>query len=226
VRWFRALSPNCRVMIKILEELGPTGAWQISTVLAEAQLQDCYQIDERVVSVWATVKIDRAKRLLPYVIEAIQELLKILEKPQEMCEESSENVSEISQESNKNLVDFDPSNPRGCIKDRETREKDNTPLTPHGGTCEGLAKFDLFWSKYPLKKAKKTAKSSWERKKLDARIDEILSGLELQLTTDSWRRGYIPLPATFLNQERWLDEITPLLNLEKYHPDGRLRVVL
>lgn len=83
-----------------------------------------------------------------------------------------------------------------------TSSSKETPIPPKGD-CE---QFEKFWSKYPSKKAKKTARNAWRRKKLDSKLDEILAGVERQLTTDQWKRGIVPNPSTFINQERWLDE--------------------
>jgi hypothetical protein len=66
--------------------------------------------------------------------------------------------------------------------------------------------FEEFWSCYPVKKSKKPAKDKFM--KLPANLkDEILSAVEKQKKSDSWIRGYIPHPTTWLNQERWKDEV-------------------
>lgn len=68
--------------------------------------------------------------------------------------------------------------------------------------------FDLFWSVYPKKVKKKPARALWERKKLD-RIGAVLAkDVEKRLSKDKrWLDGYIPDPTTYLNQERWEDEL-------------------
>lgn len=66
-----------------------------------------------------------------------------------------------------------------------------------------MSDFEIFWNKYPNKEAKKKAKEIWLRAKPD--LNEILKALEWQLVSDKWKRGFIPLPATYLNQERWND---------------------
>lgn len=69
------------------------------------------------------------------------------------------------------------------------------------------ATFDDFWILYPRHEAKKDAKKMWDRL-TPAQQMEALIGLA------SWRkvymaRGwqYIPLPATWINGERWEDEL-------------------
>ncbi|WP_024328864.1 MULTISPECIES: hypothetical protein [unclassified Thioalkalivibrio] len=69
-------------------------------------------------------------------------------------------------------------------------------------------RFEEFWQQYPKKKGKKPAKEAWTRKRLDGRADEIIADVQLRAGTDSgWRQGFIPNPLTYLNQERWQDEI-------------------
>lgn len=70
--------------------------------------------------------------------------------------------------------------------------------------------FDLFWERYPVKKARAKSKEIWNRKKLDSCIDLILEAISNQQANDHhWVNGYIPNPTTYLNQERWTDEIKP-----------------
>jgi len=68
--------------------------------------------------------------------------------------------------------------------------------------------FEAFWHAYPIKKAKKTCYEKWNNKKLDSIADEIINKLHAQILNDrSWKEGYIPNPLTYINQERWNDDI-------------------
>jgi hypothetical protein len=75
--------------------------------------------------------------------------------------------------------------------------------------------FEKFWNKYPRKSAKKKAQTSF--KKHVGKLAIILSDIECRLENvkpNGWLNeqtgkidvAYIPLPATYLNQERWEDE--------------------
>ena len=87
-----------------------------------------------------------------------------------------------------------------------SRHKDEDKDTDIKKT-NGQNKFDLFWSEYPKKVKKKTAKDIWKRKKLDSKADEIITDVQLRPTMDErWKKGFIPDPTTYLNQERWEDE--------------------
>lgn len=71
--------------------------------------------------------------------------------------------------------------------------------------------FDKFWQAYPRKVSKKEAQKSW--KKINPSLElfeKILKALEMVKQTEQWKKDngkYVPYPATWLNQERWTDEI-------------------
>jgi len=64
--------------------------------------------------------------------------------------------------------------------------------------------FTIFWSAYPNKVGKDAAYKSWTKSK--PRIDDVMYALSWQQNSDQWKRGYIPNPATYLNQGRYKDE--------------------
>lgn len=64
--------------------------------------------------------------------------------------------------------------------------------------------FTIFWSAYPNKVGKDAAYKSWNKAK--PRLDNVMYALSWQQDSDQWKRGYIPNPATYLNQGRWKDE--------------------
>ncbi len=74
------------------------------------------------------------------------------------------------------------------------------------------AGFESFWAAYPRKSGKGAARKAWT--KIHPSLDTqglILSAVEQQKHCDQWSREggqYIPMPSTWLNQERWSDEVT------------------
>ena len=68
--------------------------------------------------------------------------------------------------------------------------------------------FEKFWSAYPKKVAKKDALRAWSRIR-ESLYPVIMSALEKHKTSQQWQRGYIPHAATWLNGERWEDELSP-----------------
>lgn len=70
-------------------------------------------------------------------------------------------------------------------------------------------RFPEFYAAYPKKVKKKPAHDIWKRKKLNALTDKILQDIAMRLSSDRrWLDGFVPDPTTYLNQERWNDEIT------------------
>lgn len=72
--------------------------------------------------------------------------------------------------------------------------------------------FDKFWGIYPKKIGKKCAYNSFKKiKNLDEEFDKIIQVVEFLKQSKNWKKNngqFIPYPTTFLNQERWKDEIS------------------
>jgi hypothetical protein len=69
--------------------------------------------------------------------------------------------------------------------------------------------FEDFWKAYPKKVNKKEATSSYNKIKVS--LDTLLKAIEKQKKSDQWLKDggqFIPYPSTWLNQERWNDELT------------------
>lgn len=77
------------------------------------------------------------------------------------------------------------------------------------------SRFDEFWAVYPLKENKKKAREIWIRKKLDRKADILIADvIKRKACHKKWLEGFIPLPTTYLNGERWEDVITEVSNAE------------
>lgn len=73
--------------------------------------------------------------------------------------------------------------------------------------------FEGFWKAYPRRVAKGAAWSAWQKLNPDPELQEaILHSIAEHLEADrQWQDvQYIPHPATFLNQRRFEDELTPV----------------
>ena len=73
--------------------------------------------------------------------------------------------------------------------------------------------FDRFWSAYPRKESKPAARRAFDKIGVDETLLEtMLSAIEKQKSSPQWNKDngeYIPHPATWLNNQRWLDEVKP-----------------
>jgi uncharacterized protein YdaU (DUF1376 family) len=87
-------------------------------------------------------------------------------------------------------------------------ESDSESLTTSPPLAAG---FDAFWKAYPTKKNKKKALEIWKRKKLHTQSAKLIADILNRKEKDrAWNEGFIPHPTTYLNGERWEDEIEPI----------------
>lgn len=81
------------------------------------------------------------------------------------------------------------------------------PISPKGG----LVGFETFWKEYPKKVGKGDAIKAWAKiKPLNGLVEEIIQAVISQKRSGDWTKDggkYIPHPSTWLNGQRWLDEI-------------------
>ena len=104
-----------------------------------------------------------------------------------ICNQANANVPVIQSESN--TISESKSN---AISVRETREE----------------AFEKFWSAYPRKEGKQSAKKSFE--KVTVSVDVLLAAIEQQKKSVQWSKDngqFIPYPATWLNGKRWEDQV-------------------
>jgi hypothetical protein len=117
------------------------------------------------------------------------------------------NISEEMGEcENKNLSSrIKGTNPRA--KGTSPRQVGVNPRSMKGIDSPSV-RFEEFWNLYPVKEAKKTCLQKWKRSKLDNIADIIIGKVGLQLLNDrKWIAGFAPNPLTYINQERWNDEL-------------------
>jgi hypothetical protein len=70
------------------------------------------------------------------------------------------------------------------------------------------SRFEEFWAAYPKKAERKKAASAWKRRNLDRLADRIIEDVQRRQVMDrQWLDGFIPHPTTYLNGDRWEDEI-------------------
>jgi len=84
--------------------------------------------------------------------------------------------------------------PNPIIRKKESKNK------------ESNKDFEKFWEHYPKKVGKKKVQDKFDANNFP--IDLIIKNIELQKKSDQWQnQQYIPNPETYLNQERWTDEV-------------------
>ena len=98
--------------------------------------------------------------------------------------------------------------------------------TPSPSAHESLSGFEKFWKAYPAKIGKIAAQKAFEKHKPNgALLEAMLTALESQRRSDKWQKdggAFVPNPATWLNQGRWLDvvevEVQPLVGAHPLAP--------
>lgn len=68
--------------------------------------------------------------------------------------------------------------------------------------------FDEFWKEYPRKEGKKPAFKAFRSALSRASFEDIIAGVIAYRSSDRVKRGFIKLPATFLNEDAWEDAAT------------------
>ncbi len=71
--------------------------------------------------------------------------------------------------------------------------------------------FSRFWKAYPRKVGKGAAQKAWNKAKVT--FADVEGAIEAQRKSEQWQKDggqYIPHPATWLNQQRWEDELLPM----------------
>lgn len=106
--------------------------------------------------------------------------------------------------------------PEGIEKNFQYTNTSNTNLNVHNTPASSVTEeqprqkdpFDIFWAAYPRKVDKKKARKAFEKVKVP--VETLLSALEVQKQSPQWVKdggAYIPHPTTWLNGERWADDV-------------------
>ncbi len=88
---------------------------------------------------------------------------------------------------------------------------DNFDTVKGNGSYATCVRFDEFWEAYPRdrRRDKKKAQATWKRRKLDNMADLIINDVKNRVENDDqWKRGFSPMPTTYLNGDRWEDELS------------------
>lgn len=101
--------------------------------------------------------------------------------------------------------------PKSSSEQSIEQSTEHSPHPPTGGACGVVSvyaqEFEQFWEAFPHKVGKKVAWRAWEKATDRPGIVEILQAIARAKRGERWQRGYIPNPATWLNQGRWADVV-------------------
>jgi len=93
----------------------------------------------------------------------------------------------------------------------DTYKKERSKEVKNKDLKDICASFDEFWSIYPKKRDKDSARKLFTKHYQDGQwLQKVLDSLEAQKISDDWKKEngkYIPLPSTWLNKKRWEDKL-------------------
>jgi hypothetical protein len=123
-----------------------------------------------------------------------------------------------------------PSNSLSEANENHQSQTQNSGRTPPKRVNEHSVGFERFYAAYPRKVAKREAIKAWDKLAPDDElIERILDSLERQKASwaaEKQERKFIPYPASWLNGQRWEDEVENKPIESKPLPTGRKRGVL
>lgn len=94
-----------------------------------------------------------------------------------------------------------------AIKNKEDRSMNKEYIKPYSTIEEA---FESFWNEYPNRKGKGKAREAFKKAIKKTGISTMVEAVRKQRQGSQWKKDegrYIPYPATWLNQERWEDEV-------------------
>lgn len=100
---------------------------------------------------------------------------------------------------------FPAENPEQNPTEQNKPEAKSKPKPPHNTMTP--EHFNQFWQDYPRKENRKTAEQKF-LKLPKSLFETIIKSVNQSKQSKNWRDGYIPHASTWINQERWTDEIT------------------
>lgn len=72
---------------------------------------------------------------------------------------------------------------------------------------DGFAEFWSAWPSTPRKQDRKKCAAKWRRSGFVSELPAILANIEAMKQSKQWCEGFEPAPMTYLNGERWADEV-------------------
>jgi hypothetical protein len=94
--------------------------------------------------------------------------------------------------------------PEGSAPGTEEQRNRGTDTSGDGDVAEIVTTFEAFYAAYPRREARRKAEQAWRAALKRADADTIMAGLERFRFSEE--RRFIPLPASWLNGDRWADQ--------------------
>jgi len=175
-----------------------------------------------IIKVESHAEIGKGKKVNTYTISTRSELpyssdLELIGKIKELRQENKKSISSHlelrkvrTSNSISSILEHEPSvittSKEPSVKEKYKKEK-NQEQTTKPKKLKSIH-FEEFWKDYPEKNQRIPCLKKWESKNLDKHAAIIIADVKARKKDDvRWLDGYIPNPLTYINQERWRDEI-------------------
>lgn len=100
----------------------------------------------------------------------------------------------------------------------------SAPQSTSASTTMLPDRFEEWWKLYPRKKGKVVCRKKWKARKLNERAEMLIGALMEQIEHDEeWKNGYAPNPETYINQDRWEDEVS--YPVERVEEDADMKMI-
>jgi len=121
---------------------------------------------------------------------------------------SNQQANGSNEEANESTSEANGSNLE-AIRNKEVEEgiKNKEYIKPYRSTDDA---FEAFWAEYPNRKGKGKAREAFKRAIKKTSVGIMVEAVKKQRQGSQWTKDdgrFIPYPATWLNQERWEDEV-------------------
>ena len=151
----------------------------------------------------------------------VRRFLKWLETKQQIEQQKLYKLTSIT-----TIINYDQYQTEQQTIQQTIQQKDNRRYTNNNvnnDNKEYMCSFEDFWKQYPKKVAKKKAKTTYQRlatsKKKEKNIMEGLKKYQKKWRTEKTDVKFIPNPITWLNQERWTDDV--IISNDPYNKNAR-----
>lgn len=121
---------------------------------------------------------------------------------------------------NRPSVRMSPASDKESIEPSDTVTPPSDTMSPNTITLNNqlntitIDRFSEFWNVWPQghKSNKKGCLDKWKSKNLNSIADEIIADVvSRSKESKKWTTGYIPAPLTYINQERWHDDLDKVI---------------
>lgn len=208
-RWLdRSLSPNEKVMLGEISSLdtGPRGCYATNAHFAEFFNLSISRVSEIISGL-----VDKGHLR----VELIREGKRVVERRLRLVDPFDFPNTHSGNAANPFGKHGEPPSENTQGSNTHSNNTKSIKTSPASDGEKGVSEegFDQFWKLYPKKKGRKDAAKAWAKLKPSEELRQtLITALGQQRVSEDWtkdRGRYIPNASTWLNGERWTDELLP-----------------